>query len=230
MKRRTAILVVAMLVAGLAGSFAILFKPFEDGPRYKGLPVSSWRSAIIRWKRGNFASNSGPVGLRLQSFFGLCTPGGQPSVLGGDPLGPPVLLHLLRDKDEFVRNPVMYALMELPPDKALWNGVKELLQDDDSGVRSSGGRLLLHLGREAGAEAVPVVIELLQSEDTNVRTEAINILLHLGPDAAPAVPVLVKMLKKEWPLRYYAARALPGIGREAESGCTRPHPHAQGQR
>ena len=128
-----------------------------------------------------------------------------------------MLLHLLRDKDEFVRNPVMYALMELPPDKALWNGVKELLQDDDSGVRSSGGRLLLHLGREAGAEAVPVVIELLQGEDTNVRTEAINILLHLGPDAAPAVPVLVKMLKKEWPLRYYAARALAGIGPEAQS-------------
>src|SRR5207249_2917108 len=82
---------------------------------------------------------------------------------------------------------------------------------------SIGRRLLLHLGRKAGDEALPVVIELLQSEDTNVRTEAINILLRLGPDAAPAVPILAKMLKADWPLRYYVARALAGIGPEAQS-------------
>jgi hypothetical protein len=39
---------------------------FEEVPRYKGLPVSYWRSAIIRWqKRGNLASI-------LLTFAGIC--------------------------------------------------------------------------------------------------------------------------------------------------------------
>ena len=96
MRRRTTIIVVVGPVACLAVSLATFFKPLEDGPRYKGFPISYWRSAIIRWhKRGNLEANSGPVGLRLEEFFGLSNPWGQPAVLGSDRLAFPVLLRLL---------------------------------------------------------------------------------------------------------------------------------------
>jgi len=42
MKRRTAIIVVTVLVlvAGLVASLSTVFGPFDGGPRYKAMPVA----------------------------------------------------------------------------------------------------------------------------------------------------------------------------------------------
>jgi hypothetical protein len=45
MKKRKLWILCGVLLVGCFGlSWAIFFKPFEGGPRYKGLPLSYWKA------------------------------------------------------------------------------------------------------------------------------------------------------------------------------------------
>jgi HEAT repeat protein len=209
------ILVGVLVVGALGASLAGVFKPFEEGPRYKGMPVSYWRKSLLDWKKSQ-GRPSMPL-LRLQTLLGLRSNGGQPAILGSDQAALPMLLQLIRDEDSSVSGQALYTLRNLPATKALWRAIVEMLNDKDRRVHSIAEGLLFSFGYRADREVLSVLGELLQSEESNIRTESLNIVIRLGPDAAPVVPDLAKMLRPEWPLCWYAAVALKSVGPDARS-------------
>jgi HEAT repeat protein len=216
MRRRTVMILVGVLaVGGLGASLVAVFRPFEEGPRYKGLPASYWRMSLLDWRKSQGGSPS-PL-TRLQTLLGLCSNGGQPAILRGDPATLPMLLQLIRDEDSSVSGEALYALKNLRATKALWRAIVEKLNDKDTRIHSIAEGLLFSFGNRADSNVLPVLSELLQHDESNIRTESLNIVIHLGPDAAPVVPELARMLHGGWPLRYYAAVALKSVGPDAPS-------------
>ena len=68
MKRRTIqILVGVLVVGGLGFCLALTFRPFEAGPRYRGLPTSYWKNAVQ-----SYAEQKPPTLFRrLESYLAL---------------------------------------------------------------------------------------------------------------------------------------------------------------
>jgi hypothetical protein len=151
-------------------SLAMLFRPFEGGPRYKCLPVSYWRESLLDWAtlRGQTSS----AFLRFRMLVGLCTNRGEPAILQGDAATLPVLLVLIRDEDSSVNNQAQSALARLPASKALGRAIVGLFKERDLRVHLFARWLLFSFGRHADRAAPSIVRELLQSEDADVRTEA----------------------------------------------------------
>jgi HEAT repeat protein len=152
------------------------------------------------------------------------------------------LTNALKDKDENVRRESAEALGKIGPAAASASpALVELLGDDAGSVAVhaawSLGRIgpaaVLHLiaalktpekhlaimvlgdiGPAAKAAAAPLA-ELLSEKDLDrdLGREIMLALAHMGPDARPAIPALMKILKhEEHPLRPGAAWALARIG------------------
>jgi hypothetical protein len=68
------ILVGVLVVGALGASLAGVFKPFEEGPRYKGMPVSYWRNMVSVWALQNTPfpwRRASTLTERLEIFLGF---------------------------------------------------------------------------------------------------------------------------------------------------------------
>jgi hypothetical protein len=118
-KRKLWILCGVLLVGCFALSAVMVFRPFEKGPRYKGLPASYWAHAI------KSASSEKPgtaieatalapsVRSKIERYLGLINGSGYPSILDGDPAAVPVLLQLAVDGDSEISIVAKSCLMKI---------------------------------------------------------------------------------------------------------------------
>jgi hypothetical protein len=168
MRRRTAIILVGVLaVGGMGASLAAVFKPFEGGPRYRGMPCSYWKRVLF----DNEAHHTSLI-TRLETFIGLRDKSGLPAIYYASPSEAlPIMFHLYRDDNAQVRGLVW----------PWFNAVCESLRTENADNR----RQLLKGLRDTGPEAAPVaylVESLLQDE--SVATEAAEALRQIDAEAA----------------------------------------------
>jgi HEAT repeat protein len=131
----------------------------------------------------------------------------------------PGLLGAAVDPDAAVRKAAAEALSAVDPDwpgrGACGEAIPSLLRALDSStadVWKTAAALLTRLGRAA----VPALIDELRWGGDTRQTMAARIVARLGPDAADAVPHLIKPLGSEHThLRQAAVEALAGIGTAA---------------
>ncbi len=80
------------------------------------------------------------------------------------------------------------------------------------------GAQTLVLSEGAAKKALSTMIEVLDKQPLDGPEHLLHVLVHLGPDAAPAVPVLIKYTgSSNFHSRYLACRALGRIGEPARS-------------
>jgi HEAT repeat protein len=105
------------------------------------------------------------------------------------------LIKQLKDKDPNARSKAARALENIDP--AAKDAVPlliEVLKDRDPGyplapiAAKALGRL--------GSAAVPALMETLEVKDGRVQAYAATALMRIGPDAKPAVPALIEVVKK----------------------------------
>lgn len=108
----------------------------------------------------------------------------------------PVLLKLLRDDDNDVRQTAMIGLRKFDPlDTAHLPTLKELLRDKRAEVRAYAATALGQIGpaaKDAGADLVAV----LQDPVVEVRAAAAAVLSKLGSAVKDSVPSLIKQLRE----------------------------------
>ncbi|HAF95576.1 MAG: hypothetical protein A2X34_01890 [Elusimicrobia bacterium GWC2_51_8] len=126
---------------------------------------------------------------------------------------PEITRALVRSEDRSVRSMSAFVLGGIGP--AAKSSVPMLLtalNDRDSRVRCSVAYALVEFGIEP-EHVLPTLIQCILKESTeyNIATSAIA---KIGPKAAPAIPYLIRNLKKESPeyKRHGAISALAGIG------------------
>ena len=101
----------------------------------------------------------------------------------------PVLREMLRESDIGARMQAVNALGQFgPAAKDAIPELAELLTDRQFGFTAAQA-----LGR-IGSDAVPSLVKALESGDQQTQRAAVQALSQIGPDAAAAVPVLLKML------------------------------------
>ncbi|HEV3116966.1 MAG TPA: hypothetical protein VGY58_07945 [Gemmataceae bacterium] len=149
--RRT---ISAALLAGVSIVLILIFRPFEGGPRYRGLSVGHWKKAIIDWRRSGRASDRGPassadVVSRLEKLVGFRDASYKPAVLSGDAAAMPVLLQLLNDNDALLTNEVSLALLASDPDEEECIALAALLRSEKWRIRKLSRLLLVQAGRVA---------------------------------------------------------------------------------
>ena len=130
------------------------------------------------------------------------------------------LLKLCRDDNSEVRRAAIVLLIRIvgPEDaKIAAAPLQGVLADRDEEIRTNAGLALANIGGKAAKPAVGVLVTALQRGDIELRRQAAAALRNIGPDAADAVPDLIKTLKDpDAELRHNAAVALGGIGDKAE--------------
>jgi HEAT repeat protein len=102
----------------------------------------------------------------------------------------------------------LLGLMGEPAVPALLEG----LNDKDGIIRDRSAGALFHV-RELPAKVIPPLVKLLDDPVMRVRLRAAAVLGQMGPQAAPAVPGLIKAVKAK---NVLAALALGRIGEAAE--------------
>jgi len=101
----------------------------------------------------------------------------------------PILREMLRDADISSRHQAINTLGQLgPAAKDALPELAELLTE-----RQYGFMVANTLGR-IGGDAVPALVKALESGDQQTQRAAVQALGQIGPDAAAAVPTLLKML------------------------------------
>jgi hypothetical protein len=175
---------------------------------YHGLPSGYWASAVRRHEHHDDWLTAGPVWLR--EALGL---GGIPAVLAGDPAAVPVLLDLLRSKDENVSVHAELALRATRPEaRIIMPVVIRALHESDKGraVRAylvcweapDAARLLagaicelpaegrawafqlLMMSRGKAQSAVPVLLEIACNGPGHIRSAAAEAVHWIDPEAA----------------------------------------------
>jgi HEAT repeat protein len=130
----------------------------------------------------------------------------------------PDLVPLCAAKNSEVRRAGLNVLVRIVEreDKEAIPALKELLEDRDVEIQRNAALALSNIGGKQAAIAVPVLLTTLRStsDDVDLRRNAAAGLGNLGPDAAAAVPELVKLLRadKDIEVRCFAALSLGNIG------------------
>jgi hypothetical protein len=228
MKRRTVMILIGVLAVGGLGAsldLAVLFSPFEQGPRYKGMPVSYWRQEVHSWERISSSAGPSTLAARLKSHLGFRDKNGVPAVLGDDPEATPVLLQLLRDDDIFVRERAFHALRHIDGNE-LRSGLMSLFNSGKKNDRTFAARGTIWAARVAPWSqawsrlslrmAMPVLIESLKDKTDPDRAASALFLGYIGHDAKSAVPALLVVLTDpNDAIRHQAAEALINIDPDA---------------
>ena len=228
MKRRTVMILVGVLVVGALGtSLAAVFRPFEGGPRYKGMPVSYWQQDLREYLESEITGGR-PSSLvaRLKYHLGFRNRHGVPAVVGNDPKATPLLLELMKCRDmREVRGHAYYALRAIDAD-ALRSGLTNLFESSNKEERTFAARGTILVARanpesQAWSDlsrkmAVPVLIESLKDKTDRDRVSSALYLGVAGHNARSAVPaLLVALADSEDAIRREAATALVNIDPEA---------------
>ena len=104
-------------------------------------------------------------------------------------MGPPAipaLVELLRDKEERVWTFASVALKTIGP--AAIPALIELVRDRDKGVRWVAAATLVKIG----PTAIPALIAMIHDADQSIRTPAATALVKIGPAAIPALTELLR--------------------------------------
>jgi len=138
-------------------------------------------------------------------------------LIGGLPIGMPVLVQALKDEDVKVREQACKALVELsgskrvPPPTAL----QSALADSAPSVRALAAEALGKIGNDA-THLLPALRKAFKDTDGTVRASAAIAVWRIEPKAKDVVPALTAWLSdKDQQLRKVAAAALGEIGPDA---------------
>ena len=140
MRKWTIILAGVLLAIGSGASWAVVFRAWEPGPRYKGMAAEYW-SRAIRDGGPDRSSLSG----KLEYYCGFYDKRGQPAILDGDAAAVPVLIRLLKDTDREVRLRAHMALLNIATGSHASSAEPALMQacnDHDPHVRSVASGIL----------------------------------------------------------------------------------------
>ena len=157
MGRKARRFISAALLAGVSIVLILIFRPFEGGPRYRGLSVGYWKNAIINWHRSQRAgrlghASSADVLVRLEKLVGFRDASYKPAVLSGDGAALPVLLQLLNDNDALLTHEVSLALLASDPDEEECVALAALLSSEKWRLRKLSRLFLVQAGRVATPE------------------------------------------------------------------------------
>jgi hypothetical protein len=146
MKKRAIVLLLGVVLLTSSGAFwAAVYKPWEPGPRYKGMTVAYWSRAI---KEGRPLGGDSLVG-KLEQFFGLYDQVGRPAILNGDAATIPVLVRLLTGEDREAALAARATLLRVAASPSAGKAVRALTEacnDEDPDVRIAVSRIL-QMGR-----------------------------------------------------------------------------------
>jgi HEAT repeat protein len=144
----------------------------------------------------------------LESFMNLRNKNGLPSVLSGDREAVQVLLYIVKSADSRRTDAavILYvtgALRDLgafstlaPSDRdTCMEAAVNCLSSKDPPLSMYANDFLHTCAQDASIRTVRSLATLLQDQDQRVRAKAIKILGRIGPNAAPAVPALVRLLR-----------------------------------
>ncbi|MBW3598196.1 MAG: HEAT repeat domain-containing protein [Planctomycetes bacterium] len=140
---------------------------------------------------------------------------------------PAPLLRALNSDEESVRQEAAWLLGELTPQDGKLDLVAaaliDALSDESRGVREIAYGSLGQLGR-GRPQITLALLPLLESEDADYRYRAAYALSLIGPDARPAVPSLLELIRREQDeeTRTEAIRALREIDAQAAKGLSTP--------
>jgi HEAT repeat protein len=210
------------LVAGGSESTAVLVELLRASAG------SEWDSAEVRWTSAEVLSEIGPAageagGAALLAALDDPDPHvravsakGLPAVGVPAEQAVPALVRLLQKEPTVV---VVYALSEYGPDAApsLERLVPILTNKElDTELRWNAARTLGKL-REAGVDAIPVLVDSLADEAATVREHSAEALGDIGAPAKSAVPALIAVLADPATrVRRDAARSLGQIAPPAD--------------
>jgi hypothetical protein len=191
---------------------------------YRGLPTSYWSRKILKWSE-NKSLWSEPWPDRVLDYVSGRNTAPDPAVVSGDEAAIPVLVDLLHDKHQSVRQAsivnlgncflvshpevVVRALLQAPSDDAFWTrealhrhslvSVRPLVQAlKDEALAPEAIQNL----RRATVEAALVLVQALDDPDPRVRRGAANALGHSSPAVileimATALPALRRAMDDE---------------------------------
>ncbi len=126
----------------------------------------------------------------------------------------PALVSLFLSEDESVRDAAALAVLQLEPGPDV---VAPLFADAYGKASEEARADMIDAAASLGGQVVPRLV--LGLENPNVRREAIEILGKIGPDAAEAVPELLKYVDDEDPaVRADVFITLGNIGPAAKAG------------
>src|SRR5260370_659252 len=215
MRRRTVVILVGFLaVGGLGASFVAVFRPFEPGPRYKGMPVSYWKRVV----KEDIGGHPQSLTTRIQTLLGLRAKSGTPAIFRFDPEAAPVVLHLRICGDNAVQDSIsqvfLSTLITSPPGQGITaefaNAVVAELHNENRWIRRAAIEQLAFCWDIPRTETIAGLTGSLEDPDEAVRFLAARQLGRVGPQAAPAVPSLIRLLNDEG-VREIAAEALRQI-------------------
>jgi outer membrane protein assembly factor BamB len=136
-------------------------------------------------------------------------------------IGPPaipLLVELLRHKEDSFRRFAADALIDLAPNtESIQPALRRALRDEDSMVAGDAARALGAL-HERASPSVTALVKGLSHEEPHVRIYAAEALATIGPKAEAATKHLARALRDPIPgVRWAAGEALAGIGPGAHS-------------
>jgi outer membrane protein assembly factor BamB/HEAT repeat protein len=136
-------------------------------------------------------------------------------------IGPPaipLLVELLRHKQDSFRRFAADALIDLAPDtESIQPVLRQALTDEDSNVVGDAARALGALGNKA-SPSVQALVKTLSHDNPYVRIYAAEALASIGPKASAATNELANAVSDPIPgVRWAACEALASFGPAAES-------------
>jgi hypothetical protein len=150
-RKRTIVLLGVLLLTSAGGFWATVYRPWEGGPRCKGMSEAYWSRAI---KKGQRLGDPSLLG-KLETFCGLYTDAGLPAILLGDAAAVPVLVRLLRSEDEEVSLKARAILLHVAAGRGTSNALRALSEagkDENPDVRLAVSRIL-QIGKARKAQA-----------------------------------------------------------------------------
>jgi hypothetical protein len=140
-KKKTIVLLGVLLLTSAGAFWATVYRPWERGPRYKGMTAAYWSQAIRKGQRLGDSS----LRRKLENFCGLYNDAGLPAIVLGDAAAVPVLVQLLRSEDEQVSLSTRATLLDIAAGHGTPSALRALNEagkDEDPEVRVAVSRIL----------------------------------------------------------------------------------------
>ena len=129
----------------------------------------------------------------------------------------PKIVTLSSHQNKLIRLAAITALAKFKSDeKLIICTIKKALHDSEASIRRSAASALAHFAPASQAAVYDLADRVLNDEDTLVQELCCHTLSELGPDAEPALPALVHLLRRGTDKQRMAAcRTIAKIGAKA---------------